>query len=143
MYHEVPYALSVFVDKFEEKLKLLRIEATLNVERSSQKKILIGHKGEMLKKIGTEARKELEELFGMKVYLQTFVKVVPDWRENPMKVRELDWHFQLEGLTQGQWDGADPAATTELPAYTAEVEAGEYEPEADGSVELPPEEPKK
>ena len=82
MYHEVPYALSVFVDKFEEKLKLLRIEATLNVERSSQKKILIGHKGEMLKKIGTEARKELEELFGMKVYLQTFVKVVPDWRES-------------------------------------------------------------
>ena len=61
MYHEVPYALAVFVDKFEEKPKLLRIEATLNVERDSQKKILIGHKGEMLKKIGTEARKELEE----------------------------------------------------------------------------------
>jgi GTP-binding protein Era len=102
MYHEVPYALAVFVDKFEEKLKLLRIEATLNVERTSQKKILIGHKGEMLKKIGTEARKELEELFGTKVYLQTFVKVVPDWRENPQKVRELDWHFQLEGLSDSQ-----------------------------------------
>jgi GTPase len=131
MYHEVPYALSVFVDKFEEKLKLLRIEATLNVERSSQKKILIGHKGEMLKKIGTEARKELEELFGMKVYLQTFVKVVPDWRESPQKVRELDWHFQLEGLSQGQWDGADPAATTEPPIASADADDGELEPETD------------
>ncbi len=102
MYHEVPYALAVFVDKFEEKPKLLRIEATLNVERDSQKKILIGHKGEMLKKIGTAARKELEDLFDTKIYLQTFVKVVPGWREDPHKVRELDWHFQLEGLSQTQ-----------------------------------------
>jgi GTP-binding protein Era len=141
MYHEVPYALAVFVDKFEEKLKLLRIEATLNVERSSQKKILIGHKGEMLKKIGTEARKELEELFGTKVYLQTFVKVVPDWRESPQKVRELDWHFQLEGLSQGQWDGLDPAATGP-PVDTAPAEDREGEPEADGEYEPPPEEPK-
>ncbi|MDP9146702.1 MAG: GTPase Era [Acidobacteriota bacterium] len=98
MYHEVPYALAVMVEKFEELPKLLRIEATMNVERDSQKKILIGHKGEMLKKIGTEARKELEEIFGVKIYLALFVKVVPDWRENPQKVRELDWHFQLEGL---------------------------------------------
>ena len=102
MYHEVPYALAVMVDKFEESPRLLRIEATMNVERDTQKKILIGHKGEMLKKIGTEARKELEELFGVKVYLGLFVKVAPDWRENPQKVRELDWHFQLEGLTHDQ-----------------------------------------
>jgi GTP-binding protein Era len=143
MYHEVPYALSVFVDKFEEKLKLLRIEATLNVERGSQKKILIGHKGEMLKKIGTEARKELEELFGMKVYLQTFVKVVPDWRESPQKVRELDWHFQLEGLSHGQWDGADPAAATEFPIDNEATADSESAPEVDGEFRLPPEEPKK
>jgi GTP-binding protein Era len=139
MYHEVPYALAVFVDKFEEKLKLLRIEATLNVERSSQKKILIGHKGEMLKKIGTAARKELEELFGTKVYLQTFVKVVPDWRESPQKVRELDWHFQLEGLSQGQWDGADPAATTEPPIDAAPVENGEHEPQDEPDADKPAE----
>ena len=69
-YHEVPHALAVFIDKFEEKPKLLRIQATLNVERDSQKKILIGHKGEMLKKIGTEARKELEKLLGTKSFLQ-------------------------------------------------------------------------
>jgi GTP-binding protein Era len=98
MYHEVPYALAVVVEKYEETPKLLRIEAVMNVERDSQKKILIGHKGEMLKKIGTEARKELEAILASKIYLGLFVKVAPDWRENPQKVRELDWRYQLEGL---------------------------------------------
>ncbi len=100
MYHELPYALSVKVDKYEELPKLLRIEATMNVERDSQKKILIGQKGEMLKKIGTQARKELEELLDTKIYLGLFVKVVPGWRDNPHRVRELDWHAQLEALGQ-------------------------------------------
>ncbi len=99
MYHEVPYALAVVVEKYEETPKLLRIEALMNVERDSQKRILIGHKGEMLKKIGTEARKELEAILGSKIYLGLFVKVAPDWRESPQKVRELDWRFQIEGLT--------------------------------------------
>ena len=98
MYHELPYAVAVFVEKFEETPKLLRIEALMNVERDSQKKILIGHKGETLKKIGTEARKELEAILGTKIYLGLFVKVAPGWREDPQKVRELDWRFQLEGL---------------------------------------------
>jgi GTP-binding protein Era len=98
MYHEVPYALAVVIEKYEETPKLLRIEAVMNVERDSQKKILIGHKGEMLKRIGTEARKELEAILGSKIYLGLFVKVAPDWRENPQKVRELDWRYQLEGL---------------------------------------------
>jgi GTPase len=98
MYHEVPYALAVVIEKYEELPKLLRIEAVMNVERDSQKKILIGHKGEMLKKIGTEARKELESILASKIYLGLFVKVAPDWRENPQKVRELDWRYQLEGL---------------------------------------------
>ncbi|PYU71167.1 MAG: GTPase Era [Acidobacteria bacterium] len=98
MYHEVPYALAVMVEKYEETPKLLRIEAVMNVERDSQKKILIGHKGEMLKRIGTEARKELETILGRKIYLGLFVKVAPGWRENPQKVRELDWRYQLEGL---------------------------------------------
>ncbi len=100
MYHEVPYALAVVVEKYEETPRLLRIEALMNVERDSQKKILIGHKGEILKKIGTEARKELEAILGSKIYLGLFVKVAPDWRENPQKVRELDWRYQLEGLTE-------------------------------------------
>jgi GTPase len=101
-YHEVPYALAVMVDKYEEKPRLLRIEVTLSVERDSQKKILIGHKGEMLKKIGTEARKELEKMLGSKIYLGLFVKVTPDWRENPARVKELDWHGQLEALSEMQ-----------------------------------------
>ena len=101
-YHEVPHALAVVVDRFAETPKLLRIHATLNVERDSQKKILIGHKGEMLKKIGTEARKELEQLLGTKIFLEMFVKVVPGWRENPQKVRELDWHTQLQALAEDQ-----------------------------------------
>lgn len=101
-YHEVPHALAVFVDKFEETPKILRIEMTLHVERDSQKKILIGRKGEMLKKIGTEARKELEALLGTKIYLGLFVKVVEGWRDNPSKVRELDWHVQLEDIKKDQ-----------------------------------------
>ena len=99
MYHEVPYALAVFVEKFEETPKLLRIEALMNVERDSQRRILIGHKGETIKKIGTEARKELEAILGTKIYLGLYVKVEPDWRENPQKVRELDWRHQLEQMT--------------------------------------------
>jgi len=101
-YHEVPHALAVIVDRFEETPKILRIHAILNVERDSQKKILIGHKGEMLKKVGTAARKELEKLLGTKIFLEMFVKVLPGWRENPAKVRELDWHTQLAELAEHQ-----------------------------------------
>ena len=101
-YHEVPHALRVMIDKFEETPKILRIEATLNVERDSQKKILIGKKGEMLKKVGTEARKELETLLGTKIYLGLFVKVAPGWRDNPQQVRQLDWHAQLQDLVADQ-----------------------------------------
>jgi GTP-binding protein Era len=97
-YHEVPHALMVAVDKWEETPRLLRIQMTLSVERASQKKILIGRKGEMLKKIGSQARRELEEILGTKIFLGLFVKVAEDWRENPQAVRELDWHVQLEAL---------------------------------------------
>jgi GTPase len=103
-YHEVPHALKVEVEKWEELPKLLRIQMNLTVERASQKKILIGTKGEMLKKIGTQARKELEEILGMKIFLGLFVKVAENWRENPMVVRELDWHTQLEALAEDESD---------------------------------------
>jgi GTP-binding protein Era len=101
-YHEVPHALAVTIDQFEQSPRLLRIHATFEVERESQKKIVIGHQGEMLKRIGTAARKELETLLGTKVFLAMFVRVVPDWRENPQKVRDLDWHTQLESLAESQ-----------------------------------------
>jgi GTPase len=110
LHHELPYAVAVVVEKFEKSPRLLRIEATLNVERDTQKKILIGHKGAMLKKIGTEARKELESLLDTKIFLGLFVKVAPDWRENPQRVRELDWHFQLEGLSAAQADQSEEAS---------------------------------
>jgi GTP-binding protein Era len=141
MYHEVPYALAVFIDKFEELPKLTRIEATLNVERNSQKKILIGEKGSVLKKVGTEARKELEELLGTKVYLQTFVKVAPNWRENPLRVRELDWHFQLEGLSSAQAkfgtdaDASDPAALDTDASGAGEADLAD---DADEELDRPP-----
>jgi GTP-binding protein Era len=97
-YHEVPHALAVSVDRWEETPKLLRILMTLTVERPAQKKIVIGHKGEMLKRIGMQARRELQEILGSKIFLGLFVKVAENWRDNPMAVRELDWHTQLEAL---------------------------------------------
>jgi len=103
-YHEVPHALAVTVEKWQETPKLLRIEMTLTVERASQKKILIGRKGDMLKKIGTQARIELEEILNAKIYLGLFVKVAENWRENPMAVRELDWHTQMEALSENEDD---------------------------------------
>ena len=68
----------------------------------------IGRKGEMLKKIGTQARIELEEILNAKIYLGLFVKVAENWRENPMAVRELDWHTQMEAL------GADQSENEEV-----------------------------
>jgi GTP-binding protein Era len=107
-YHEVPHALAVTVEKWEETAKLLRIEMTLTVERASQKKILIGRKGDMLKKIGTQARIELEDILNSKIYLGLFVKVAENWRENPMAVRDLDWHTQMEAL------GAEPSENEDV-----------------------------
>ena len=107
-----------------------------NVERPSQKKILIGEKGSVLKKVGTEARKELEELLGTKVYLQTYVKVAPNWRENPQRVRELDWHFQLEGLGNAQAKfGLDAGASA--PGEPAADEP-ELSDDADEELDRPP-----
>jgi len=98
-FHEVPHAVAVLVDSFEESDRLIRIRATIYVEREGQKGILIGSKGASLKKIGTEARKELEEILGAKIFLELYVKVLRDWRDNPQIVRQLDWHLQLERLT--------------------------------------------
>jgi GTP-binding protein Era len=98
-FHEVPHAVAVLVDAFEETDKLIRIRATIYVEREGQKGILIGRAGASLKKIGTDARKELEEILGTKIFLELFVKVLRDWRDNPQLVRQLDWHLQLERLT--------------------------------------------
>jgi GTPase len=107
---EVPHAICVLLDSYQESKNLIRIKATIYVERQGQKGILIGKGGSTLKKIGTDARKELEESLGRKIYLETFVRVQPNWRQNPSLVRQLDWHHQLENLSRMQ--EALPSAPT-------------------------------
>jgi GTP-binding protein Era len=88
-HEEVPYAVAVVVDSFEEGATLTRIQATVVVEKENHKKIVVGAGGAMLKKIGSEARKGIEELLGKQVFLGLFVKVVPGWTEDPASVRRL------------------------------------------------------
>lgn len=95
---EVPHAIAVLVDSFEERPDIVKIRATLYVEREGQKGILIGKGGETMKKIGTQARKDLEKILGTRIFLELFVKVQPNWRQNSVLVRQLDWHRQLEQL---------------------------------------------
>ena len=95
---EVPHSTTVMIEQFEEGAKLTRIAAVIFCERDGQKRILIGHRGEMLKKIGTAARLEIEKMLGTKVYLELFVKVRQNWRESRGFVEELDWRKQLEHL---------------------------------------------
>lgn len=99
---EVPHAIAVLVDSFDETEKLIRIRATVYVEREGQKGILIGKRGDTMKKIGTEARKELETILGAHIFLELFVKVQPNWRQNASLVKQLDWHRQLEQLAEKQ-----------------------------------------
>ncbi len=101
-HEEVPHGIAVLVDSFEESEKLVRIRATIYVDREGHKGIVIGKGGEVLKRIGTEARQELEELLGVKIFLELFVKVQKDWRNRPELVRQLDWRRQLERLAEGQ-----------------------------------------
>ena len=95
---EVPYATTVMIDEFEENPKLTRIAATIFVERQGQKAIIIGKGGQMLKKIGSAARFEIERRLGGKVFLELFVKVRPGWRDSREFVEGLDWRRQLEDL---------------------------------------------
>lgn len=97
---EVPYSIGVAIDRFEESERLIRIYATILVEREGQRGILIGKGGSRMKKIGTEARLELEHLLGVKIYLELFVKVQPDWRENRSIVGGLDWRREFEQLSR-------------------------------------------
>ncbi|HZQ20176.1 MAG TPA: GTPase Era [Terriglobales bacterium] len=95
---EVPHSTTVMIEEFEEGPKLTRIAAIIYCEREGQKRILVGHRGQMLKKIGTEARLEIEKMLGVKVFLELFVKVRANWRESRGFVEELDWRRQLERL---------------------------------------------
>lgn len=83
---EIPYSSEVVVTSFKEEEKIIHIEAEIYVERDSQKGIIIGKKAESIKKVGTEARKDMEGFFGKKIHLQTFVKVEKDWRKDERKL---------------------------------------------------------
>ena len=95
---EVPYATTVVIEEFEEKPRVTRIAAAIFCERDGQKGILVGKGGQMLKKIGTAARLQIEKMLGKRVFLELFVKVRDNWRESHEFVEELDWRRQLERL---------------------------------------------
>ena len=97
---EVPHSVAVAVDRWEETPRLTRIYATIRVEREGQKAILIGAHGAMLKTIGTLARKEMERLFGVKIYLDLHVRVQPGWREQAAFLNALDWRTMAGGDDQ-------------------------------------------
>jgi len=109
---EVPYATAVVIERYEEpsslkkmkdgKLPVTKIAAAIYCERTGQKAILIGKQGEMLKRIGTAARKEIEALLGTRVFLELFVKVQEEWRSSRGFVEDLDWRRQLEEIAAKQ-----------------------------------------
>ncbi|APD07553.1 GTPase Era [Flavobacteriaceae bacterium UJ101] len=88
---EIPYSVEVETDEFKEDEKIIRIHANVYVERDSQKGILIGHQGKMLKKTATEARLDLEKFFQKKVFLELFVKVNKDWRKNKKQLKRFGY----------------------------------------------------
>ena len=88
---EVPYATQVIVEKFDEDDKSIHIMAVIYVERDSQKGIIIGHQGKKLKHVGIEARKDIEKFFEKRVFLELFVKVEKDWRNQENKLRQFGY----------------------------------------------------
>lgn len=88
---EIPYHSTVLVQEFKEKATLTRISADIILQRETQKGIVLGHEGQMIKKLGTLARKDIEEFIGRKVFLELFVKVRPKWRDNEIHLREYGY----------------------------------------------------
>ena len=88
---EIPYAVEIETEEFLEDERIIRIRAIIMVERESQKGIIIGHKGNALKWVGIEARKDLEKFFGKQVHLELYVKVNKDWRNNPNQLRRFGY----------------------------------------------------
>lgn len=88
---EIPYSVEVLVESFIEKKEIISIRCVIHVARETQKGIIIGHQGKALKKVGTEARKDLEEFLGKKVFLELHVKVSKNWRENELQLRRFGY----------------------------------------------------
>lgn len=88
---EIPYSCEVVVEEFKEEPKIIKIKVLIIVERQSQKGIVIGHKGAGIKRIGTEARMDIEKFFGKKIFIEFFVKVKKDWRDNDFNLRDFGY----------------------------------------------------
>jgi len=88
---ELPYALTIQIEKFAEQDKLTTVEATIFVEKEGQKRILIGNKGERLKRVGIDARRDMEEVFGTRVVLNTWVKVKSGWSDDERAMKSLGY----------------------------------------------------
>jgi GTP-binding protein Era len=88
---EIPYSVEIEIDSFSDEGKILKIRALIHVVRDSQKGIIIGHKGKMLKKVGTEARIDMEDFFGKKVFLEIYVKVSKEWRDKPLMLKRFGY----------------------------------------------------
>jgi GTP-binding protein Era len=88
---EIPYSVEVVIEAYTEAPNIDRIQATIYVERDSQKAIIIGHKGESIKRVGTYARKDIEKLVGKQVFLELFVKVKKDWRNNDNMLKQFGY----------------------------------------------------
>lgn len=88
---EIPYSVEINVNSFKDEEKILKIQADILVERDSQKGIIIGDKGSAIKKVGEQSRKECEAFFGKKVYLELFVKVDKDWRNNDLRLKKFGY----------------------------------------------------
>ena len=88
---EIPYSVEIEIESFTEEKNLIKIRALIHVIRDSQKGIIIGHKGAMLKRVGTEARHDMEDFFKKKVFLEIYVKVTKDWRDKPLILKRFGY----------------------------------------------------
>lgn len=89
---EIPYAVEIETEEFIEDEKIIRIRAVIMVERDTQKGIIIGHKGSALKKVGMQAREDLEKFFGKQIHIELFVKVIKDWRNNAYQLKRFGYN---------------------------------------------------
>jgi len=88
---EIPYSVEIEIESFADEKKLISIRALIHVARDSQKGIIIGHKGSMLKRVATEARRDMEDFFGKKVFLEVYVKVTKEWRDKPAALKKFGY----------------------------------------------------
>ena len=88
---EIPYSVEIEIESFSEEKNLIRIRAVIHVTRDSQKGIIIGHNGNMLKRVGTSARHDMEDFFRKKIFLELYVKVTKDWRDKPLTLKRFGY----------------------------------------------------